>query len=143
MLKLLVPVDGSDHSSRTIDRLLKDMTWYKDGAEIHLLNVQRPMPYGSRVSSVIGHDKINQYHQEEGMAALKTAMQKLDAAKVKYQYHIGVGDEAETIVKYAKEKGCDQIFMGTRGMGSVSSLLLGSVATKVIHLAEVPVVLVK
>jgi nucleotide-binding universal stress UspA family protein len=143
MLKLLVPVDGSDHSSRTIDRLLKDMTWYKDGTEIHLLNVQRPMPYGSRVSSVIGHDKINQYHHEEGMAALKIAMQKLDAAKVKYQYHIGVGDEAETIVKYAKEKSCDQIFMGTRGMGSVPSLLLGSVATKVIHLAEVPVVLVK
>ena len=143
MLKLLVPVDGSEHSSRTIDRLLKDMDWYKDGVEIHLLNVQRPMPYGSRVSSVIGHDKINQYHHDEGMAMLKAAMQKLDAAKVKYHFHIGVGDEAETIVKYAKEKGCDQIFMGTRGMGSVSNLLLGSVATKVIHLAEVPVVLVK
>lgn len=143
MLKLLVPVDGSDHSIRTIDHLLKSMDLYKDGAEIHLLNVQRPMPYGSRVSSVIGHDKINQYHHDEGMAALKAAMQKLDAAKVKYQYHIGVGDEAETIVNYAKEKGCDQIFMGTRGMGSVSNLLLGSVATKVIHLAEVPVVLVK
>lgn len=143
MLKFLVPVDGSEHSSRTIDHLLKTMDLYKDGAEIHLLNVQPPMPYGSRVSSVIGHDKINQYHHDEGMAALKTAMQKLDAAKVKYQYHIGVGDEAETIVNYAKEKGCDQIFMGTRGMGSVSNLLLGSVATKVIHLAEVPVVLVK
>lgn len=143
MLKLLVPVDGSDHSIRTIDHLLKNMDLYKDGAEIHLLNVQRPMPYGSRVSSAIGHDKINQYHHDEGMAALKIAMQKLDAAKVKYHFHIGVGDEAETIVKYAKEKGCDQIFMGTRGMGSVSNLLLGSVATKVIHLAEVPVVLVK
>jgi nucleotide-binding universal stress UspA family protein len=33
--------------------------------------------------------------------------------------------------------------MGTRGMGSVSNLLLGSVATKVIHLAPVPVLLVK
>jgi len=143
MLKLLVPVDGSEHSSRTVDYLLKNINGYKDGAEIHLLNVQPPMPYGSRVSSVIGHDKINQYHHDEGMVALKTAMQKLDAANVKYHYHIGVGDEAETIVKYAEEKSCDQILMGTRGMGSVSSLLLGSVATKVIHLAKVPVVLVK
>jgi nucleotide-binding universal stress UspA family protein len=33
--------------------------------------------------------------------------------------------------------------MGTRGMGSVSNMLLGSVATKVIHLADVPVTLVK
>lgn len=143
MLKLLVPVDGSEHLGRTIEYLLKNIAWYKDGVEIHLLNVQRPMPYGQRVSSVIGHDKINQYHHDEGMAALKSAMQKLDAANVKYHYHIGVGDEAETIVKYAEEKGSDQIFMGTRGMGSVSNLLLGSVATKVLHLAKVPVVLVK
>ncbi|MFN7085557.1 MAG: universal stress protein [Burkholderiales bacterium] len=143
MLKLLVPVDGSEHSNRTVDHLLKNLDWYKDGVEIHLLNVQRPVPYGSRVASVVGQDTINQYHHDEGMAALKTAMQKLDAANVKYHYHIGVGDEAETIVRYAKEKGCDQIYMGTRGMGSVSSLLLGSVATKVIHLAEIPVVLVK
>lgn len=143
MLKLLVPVDGSEHSSRTIDYLLKNINGYKDGAEIHLLNVQPPMPYGSRVSSVIGHDQINQYHHDEGMAALKAAMRMLDAAHVKYHYHVGVGNEAETIVKYAEEKGCDQIVMGTRGMGSVSNLLLGSIATKVIHLAKVPVVLVK
>ena len=77
------------------------------------------------------------------MAALKKAMQKLDAAKVKYHYHIGVGEEAEVICQYAKEKGCDQIFMGTRGLGSVSDLVLGSVATKVIHLSPVPVLLVK
>lgn len=143
MLKFLVPVDDSECAGRAVDHLIKKMGWSKDGVEIHLLNVQHPMPYGSRVSSVIGHDKINEYHHDEGMAALKTSMQKLDAAKINYQFHIGVGDEAETIVKYAEEKGCDQISMGTRGMGSVSSLLLGSVATKAIHLAKVPVVLVK
>ena len=77
------------------------------------------------------------------MAALKNAMQKLDAAKLKYHYHIGVGDEADVICQYAKEKGCDQIFMGTRGLGSVSNLVLGSVATKVIHLSPVPVLLVR
>ena len=143
MLKLLVPVDGSECAGRVVDHLIKKMGWYKDGVEIHLLNVQHPMPYGSRVSSVVGQDKIDQYHHDEGMAALKPAMQKLDAAKVKYHYHIGVGDEAQTIVNYARQKRCDQIIMGTRGLGAVSNLLLGSVATKVIHLTEVPVVLVK
>ena len=143
MLTLLVPVDGSEHSARTVNYLLKYINLFKDGPEIHLLNVQRPMPYGSRVSSVIGHDRIDQYHHDEGMAALKSAMQTLDAAQVRYHRHIGVGDEAETIARYAVEKKCDQILMGTRGLGSVSNLLLGSVATKVIHLAEMPVVLVK
>lgn len=143
MLKLLVPVDGSESSSRAVDHLIKKLAWFKSGAEIHLLNVQHPIPYGNRVSSVIGHDEIAQYHQEEGMAALKNTIKKLDAAKLKYHYHIGVGEEAEVICQYAEEKGCDQIFMGTRGLGSVSNLVLGSVATKVIHLSPVPVLLVK
>lgn len=143
MLKLLVPVDGSKSSARAVEHLIKKLGKTKDGAEIHLLNVQNQIPYGKRVSSVIGHDKLAQYYQEEGMAALKTALQKFNAAKLKCHYHIGVGVEAEVICQYAKEKGCDQIVMGTRGLGSVGNLVLGSVATKVIHLSSVPVLLVK
>ena len=143
MLKFLVAVDGSAPSSRAVDHLIKQVGVLKEGAEIHLLNVQHHLPYGARVSSVLGHDKIAQFHREEGMAALKTAMQQLDAAKIKYHHHIGVGAEAEVISQYARDRGCDYIIMGTRGLGSVSNLVLGSVATKVIHLAQVPVLLVK
>lgn len=142
-MKLLVPVDGSKWSDRAVDHLVKKLGWFKGGVEIHLLNVQHPVPYGGRVSSVVGHDRIAKYHEEEGLAALDTARRKLDAAKVEYAYHIGVGDEAEVICQYAKEKSVDQIFMGTRGLGEVSGLVLGSVATKVIHLSPVPVLLVK
>ena len=143
MVKFLVPVDGSESSKRVVDDLIKRRAWFKDGVEIHLLNVQPPIPYGERVSNVVGHDRIAKFHQEEGMAALKPAMAQLDAAKVPYHHHIGVGDPAEIICKYVKEKRCDQIYMGTRGLGSVSNLLVGSVATKVIHLSTVPVLLVK
>ena len=143
MLKWLVPVDGSDSAVRAVGHMIDKLAWFKDGIEIHLLNVQHPMPYGNRVTTVLGHDKVAQYHHEEGLAALQPARAKLDAAGVKYVFHIGIGDPAETIVQYARDKGCDQIVMGTRGLGSVANLLLGSVATKVIHLAEVPVLLVK
>jgi len=143
MLKFLVAVDGSAPSNRAVDHLIKQVGLLKEVAEIHLLNIQHQIPYGGRVSSVVGHDTIAQFHREEGMAALKTAMQKLDAAKIKYHHHIGVGGEAEVICQYAAEKGCDYIIMGTRGLGSVSNLVLGSVATKVIHLAPMPVLLVK
>jgi nucleotide-binding universal stress UspA family protein len=136
-------VDGSAPSSRAVDHLIKQVGVLKERAEIHLLNVQHPIPYGGRVSSVVGHDKIAQFHREEGMAELKAAMQKLDAARIEYHHHIGVGAEAEVICQYAAEKGCDYIFMGTRGLGTVSNLVLGSVATKVIHLSPVPVLLVK
>ena len=143
MLKFLVPVDGSDSSMRAVGQLADRLGWFKEPVEIHLINVQPPVPFGGRVSSVVGRDKLDQYHQEEGMVALKPATQKLDAARVKYHYHIVVGDAAEEICRYAKDKGCDQIYMGTRGLGKVSGLVLGSVATKVIHLSPVPVLLVK
>jgi nucleotide-binding universal stress UspA family protein len=143
MLKLLLAVDGSDCSGRAVDHFIDRMDWFKGGIEIHLLNVQHPIPYGNRVSSVVGHEKLQEYHQEEGLAALKPARTKLDKAGIKYHYHIVVGEPAEMIAQYAKEKGCDQIVMGTRGLGTVQGLLLGSVATKVIHLANVPVMLVK
>ena len=143
MLKFLVAVDGSAPSGRAVDHLIGHLGLLKEASEIHLLNVQHQIPYGSRVTSVVGHDKIAQFHREEGLAALKAAMQKLDAAGIKYHHHIGVGHEADVICQYAKEKGCDYIIMGTRGLGTVSNLVLGSVATKVIHLSAVPVLLVK
>jgi len=42
-----------------------------------------------------------------------------------------------------REKGADMIVMGTHGFSSVMGLIMGSVATKVIHLATMPVLLVK
>ncbi|HKA38961.1 MAG TPA: universal stress protein [Burkholderiales bacterium] len=143
MLKFLVPVDGADPSIRAVEQLAGRLSWFKEPVEIHLLNVQPPVPAGGRVGSAVGKNQLERYHQEQGMAALKPAMQKLDATRVKYHYHIGVGDSAEEISRYAKDKGCDQIYMGTRGLGKVSGLVLGSVATKVIQLSPVPVLLVK
>lgn len=142
MLKMLVPVDGSESSTRALDFAIGKKDWYKDGVELHIINVQPPMPYGSSVSSVIGKDAMNKYHRDEAMSVLNPVMQKLDAAGVKYVHHICVGEPAELIADFAKEKGCDQIIMGARGMGT-ASLLLGSVATKTIHASTVPVLLVK
>jgi nucleotide-binding universal stress UspA family protein len=53
------------------------------------------------------------------------------------------GPVAETIDRIARETQADQIVMGTRGLGRVRGLLLGSVATQVVHLADIPVTLVK
>jgi nucleotide-binding universal stress UspA family protein len=143
MLKFLIPVDGSEPCAQAVKQLVRYLGWIKEEVEIHLLNVQQPIPYGRRVSSVVGRAQIAQYQQENGLAALKAARKLLDDAKVRHHYHIGVGEPAEVITQYTREKGCDQIIMGTRGMGSVSSLVLGSVATKLIQLSPVPVLLMK
>lgn len=139
MLRVLVPVDGSESSLRAIQFVLKNAPLYTERPELHLLNVQHPFP--GTIRGV--HEQAERYHHDEGAKALVAARKALDAAGVGYVYHISVGEPAEAIAHFAKEKKIEQIVMGTRGVGSIANMLLGSVASKVLHLALVPVLLVK
>jgi nucleotide-binding universal stress UspA family protein len=91
----------------------------------------------------INQETINDYYREHGMEALSAAREKLDAANMAYSYHISVGTPAEAIVRYAQEQQIDQIVMGAQGQDALSTLLLGSVVSKVLHLANMPVTIVK
>ncbi|AKH37409.1 MULTISPECIES: universal stress protein [Nitrosomonas] len=141
MLKILLPVDGSDACNKAIAHFIQLLNWYKEVPEIHLLNVQFPLP--GDISTFISQTNIKQYHQDEGMKDLKSACDLLDQAGIAYQYHVVVGEVAKMIVQFAAEKQCDQIVLGPRGLGTVQGMLLGSVASKLIHLSPIPVLLVK
>jgi nucleotide-binding universal stress UspA family protein len=140
-MKLLLPVDGSDTSLHAVTHVLAAIAQYKAPPELYLLNVQPPLSGG--VTMFIRGEQVKQFHQEEGAKALAAARSKLDTAKVAYRLEIKVGEPGETIAGYAKEIGADEICMGTRGLAHVTGMLLGSVATKVIHLVDIPVLLVK
>jgi nucleotide-binding universal stress UspA family protein len=141
-MKILLPVDGSENSLRAVRHVITMKEHYRDPIEVHLLNVQLPVVSGA-VKMFISQQQLNDFYHDEGVAALKDARALLDQAGVSYQHHIGVGDLAGTIVTYAKEKQCRQIVIGTRGRGSFAGALLGSVTTKVIHLADMPILLIK
>jgi nucleotide-binding universal stress UspA family protein len=77
------------------------------------------------------------------MKELSAARALLDIAGINCHYHIAVGTPHEVIMQYADEIGCDQIVMGPRGLGAVKSILLGSVASKIIELSTIPVLLIR
>jgi nucleotide-binding universal stress UspA family protein len=141
-LRFLVSVDGSQAALAAVQHLIKLLDWYREPVEVHLLNVQMPILSGN-VKTFINREQLEDYYRGEGVAALKAARACLDEAGVKYVHHIGVGEPAAVIMDYAQRIECDQIVIGARGRGSVADLLLGSVANKVIHLADRPVLLVK
>jgi len=141
MFKILIPMDGSDNAARAVDYVIKLVTQSKQ-MEIHLITVRDPMD-SLGVHRFWTDEQIRAFNQGAGDFALQAGRKRLDEAGIPYTPKIVIGEIAQTITEYAKEQHCDMIVMGTRGMGTIGSLLMGSVATKVVHLASIPVTLVK
>ena len=141
-MKILIPIDGSASAVRAVEHVIASRAWLKDTPQVFLLNVQWKLASGN-VKLFINQETINEYYREQGMEALAGAREKLDAAGLAYTYHISIGAPAEAIVQYAQEQQVDQIIMGALGQSKLSTMLLGSVVSKVMHLASVPVLVVK
>jgi nucleotide-binding universal stress UspA family protein len=86
---------------------------------------------------------IEQAEQRAAAEALKDAVITCREAGISYVTRTGRGGVAVTIDRVARDEHVQHIFMGTRGLGGVRGLLLGSVATQLLHLVDVPVTLVK
>src|SRR5512134_534595 len=146
MPSVLIPVDGSDNSLRAVDAACRQFAYWRP-VTVRLLNVQPPV--NSRlIKNHLSQDLIDKFHQEMGETALESARILLHDAGIACTSHVEVGDVAQTIARYVRDLQCDQVIMGTRGLGTgakgaLSGLLLGSIATKVLHLVDVPVTLVK
>ena len=75
--------------------------------------------------------------------ALRQAIELCRNAHVKFNTRAAYGPIAETIDTTAREIRADQIVMGTRGLGLLRGTVLGSVSSRVVRLARIPVTLVK
>src|SRR6185295_3771725 len=106
-MKMLLPVDGSEASDRAVDHAIKFLQRIKETVDLHLFNVQAPIPAG--LGSYVGRDALDKVYQEDAGKQLKSAMARLDAAGIKYVRHIGIGDPSESIANYARDQGCDLI----------------------------------
>jgi nucleotide-binding universal stress UspA family protein len=137
-MKILVAVDGSKPSLKAVQLLVDHADWYRSPPEVELVTVHLPVP---KVG--VPKAQLEKYYHEEGMTQLAAAKKKLDAAGIRYAERVLVGPVAESVVKHAKDKRCDVIYIGTRGMSAIGKALVGSTATKVVHIAETPVLLVK
>jgi len=143
VLKILLAADGSASATRATQKLIETAGWFKEPLEIELVTVHLPLPQvGGFAGSVVSHDMVEKYYSEEGGKALAPARKLLDAAGIRYVPHILVGEIAQSLVGHVQKTGCQMLYMGTRGMSAMSNLMVGSVATKVLHLCTVPVVLV-
>jgi nucleotide-binding universal stress UspA family protein len=142
-MRILVAVDGSRNSLDAVQGLIDHAGWYRRKPEVVLVTVHLPVPKLPRMGLAVGRRQIQAYYQEEGDARLAAAKRKLEAAGIGFSARVLVGPVAESIVNFAKQQGCDLIVIGTRGMTGIGRALLGSTASKVLHISNTPVLLVK
>jgi nucleotide-binding universal stress UspA family protein len=138
---LLVPVDGSASSLRALDHAMALAAVM--GAKIHVLNVELPMDDYGMVGAYMTPRKHKHDTADRARALLAPALRRLEEAGMDHEAHVTWGEPAESIARTARRLKCGGVVMGTRGMGRTGLLLLGSTANAVVHLAGVPVTLVK
>lgn len=141
MYKVLIPVDGSPSSERAV-RHVVELSRIVGAVQANLLNVQ-PEVSAWEVKRFLREEEIESMQSSLAEEATQSAREILDKAGIAYQLHHATGEIAATIAEFADSCGCNQVVMGSRGMGSLEGLLLGSISTKVLHLVHVPVTLVR
>ena len=159
MLKVLLPVDGSASALNATRKLIEMLdgairgdladdelawmlAWYRETPAVEVCTVHLPLPRVPNMGQFVSNEMVQKYYADESDAMLRPSRALLDAGGVPYTVQRLVGPVAETIVERAKQAGSDMIFMGTRGMSALANMARGSVTTRVLHLAHIPVVLI-
>jgi len=138
--KILVPVDGSEHSNKAID-LSVNMTMQNDSA-LYFLHVARETEIPNAILDYMRSEGIKEsahsvYLQVVENQIITPAKDKAIEKGVKdIKTSVIYGDPAEGIINYATDHGVDMIVLGSRGVDNPKSPMLGSVSCKVSHSAD-------
>jgi nucleotide-binding universal stress UspA family protein len=136
--KILVPVDFSSHSSEAL-RFAADMS-NRYNASLELLHVFHVTTYALPEGYVVPSSEQVQLAMKELESQLEAAKQAaLDASARTVHTTLVQGGVTTEILRYAKERECDLIVMGTHGRTGMKHLLMGSVAEQIVRVATCPV----
>ena len=135
--KILVPLDGSKNSMRGLDEaiyLARQCHAIITG--LYVIPLSKPIT-NSQISYL---EKYLLNNASKFMSKAKT-----HAAQngILFDDAMSYGDEGPKIISYANNKLYDIIVIGSRGMGSIKEIFLGSTSNYVLHKSKIPVLIVK
>jgi len=142
-MKILVCTDGSEYSKKALQQAIE----IADGCKVNEVTILHV--YDTKITNILSYsseiitpDLINQYQQMLEEDKKKKEKMLLEAKKIFQDKKIKArtifkeGIPSETIIQVAKEEEVDLIVIGSRGLGGLKKVLLGSVSNSVIQEAE-------
>lgn len=139
--KILFATDFSPASRRALDAAL-DLA-KQNKAELTIFHSLIPAVLYSEVETAVSlYAQIEADTRKSAETALSRLKARADKAKIKTRIQMRKGSAAVQILRAAKSRRVDVIIVGTQGRTGLSKLLLGSVASRVISMADRPVLTV-
>lgn len=140
-MKILVAVDGSRYTKRMLAYLAAHDEWLGAQHAYTVLTVVPPVP--PRAAAVLPKSVLVTHYDDEAERVFKPVRQFLARKALAVEYVAKTGPVAETIAALSDKGKFDLLMMGSHGHGSLTNLVLGSVATKVLAHCKAPLLLVR
>lgn len=137
MKNILVPVDGSEGADRAIEKAV--MLAQTCGAKLNFLYVAN---INQLAINAVLSDAILDSVTKAGNVILDRALEMVPVGVAKESFS-DTGSPAVVILDFAETNDIDLIVMGSRGLGVVKGVLLGSVSQYVVEQSKCPVLVVK
>ena len=137
--RILLAVDGSEHAAHAA-KVASEMAHCMKSAELRIVVVYDPVP------QYLGEPNLQlalNTRLKEAQAILKKAIELIGNSHIDLHTEMIEGNPAEAIIEVAKTRRSDVIIMGSRGLGRLVGLLLGSTSQKVVSHAPCPVLIVR
>jgi nucleotide-binding universal stress UspA family protein len=134
---ILLAVDGSTHADRATELARTLAT--AGGDEVVVVHVTEIMVGRAPGTVELDEDQATITRTKQHAQELETA-----GVKTRVELHRAIaGHVAKVLVEAADEHDAGVIVMGSRGRTDLAALVLGSVAHKVIHLSDRPVLIAR
>ena len=144
--KILVATDASAASNRAVSMAAYIAACHE--ADLLILHVIRDMQLPTLLKKAPELEEFANKREDILREVAETILHEAEArakkgGAKKIQTAIGSGDPASSVIGFAKRRNVDTIVVGTRGLGKVREILMGSVSRKLANSAEANCLIVR
>ncbi len=136
--KILLALDGSGHSNKVLEKAIEYAKVLDAGIIFVYCHEKFPQllgePYRNReIAKIIA----------ESEKLVAPFLQRIEKAMIPVEVRLMEEPAGKTITDVATIEGCDLIIVGSHGFGNLTSLIVGSVAHRVLQTAPCSVLVVR
>ena len=140
-MKILAAVDGSPYTKRMLAYLAAHDEWLGAHHEYTLLHAVPAVP--SRAAVVLEKETLKSYYDDLAEKVFKPIRTFMKRQGLKARFVAKVGPAGEIVSEAARKGRYDLIMLGSHGHGTLTNLVMGSVATKVLANCTTPALLIR